>query len=122
MRRALKLRDLALILFFLFLALLAFLFFQKKEGQILVVEIDGTVVDRVSIAEMNAPVTRTYRGTLGDVTVLFENGAASILQSECATEQCIHRGEISKAGQCIVCLPNRLSLYFEGGSVDGVTG
>ena len=34
----------------------------------------------------------------------------------------LYGGEISKAGQCIVCLPNRLSLYFEGGSVDGVTG
>ena len=122
MNTAVKWRDLAVIFLFLLLALLAFLFFRGGEPEYLVVEIEGIVVERIAISEISDHTTRIYQGALGELTVSFDSGKVSVLKSDCPSGQCVHTGEITSAGQCIVCLPNRFSIYFEGGSVDGVTG
>ena len=44
-----------------------------------------------------------------------------IASSDCPTQDCVHTGAISKAGQSIVCLPARVSIQLIGGAAeDGV--
>ena len=44
-----------------------------------------------------------------------------IASSDCPTQDCVHTGAISKAGQSIVCLPARVSIQLTGGAAeDGV--
>ena len=47
-----------------------------------------------------------------------------VLESACPGQDCVHAGQISRAGGRIICLPNRLvvSLMGSGGEVDAVTG
>ena len=122
MKEILRLRDLAVMLLFLLLALLLFLILRQERTDFLVVEIDGEVVERIPCSELEDSMTRVYCGSLGDVEITVQKGSVFVSRSTCPSEQCVRSGGISSSGQCIVCLPNRFSVYFEGGNVDGVTG
>jgi hypothetical protein len=122
MKGAFRIRDLAVIVLFLLLALALFFVLRQEKADFLVVEIEGEVVERIPCSELETPLTRVYRGALGDVEITVHEGSVSVSKSDCPTGQCLHSGAIASAGQCIVCLPNRFSVYFEGGDVDGVTG
>ena len=37
--------------------------------------------------------------------------------SDCPTQDCVHTGAISRAGQSIVCLPAQVVVHLEGASV-----
>lgn len=56
--------------------------------------------------------------------VNIEGGEVSVTGSSCKNRVCIRHGSISKSGQSIVCLPNRLIVTIEdvsGGEYDSVT-
>ena len=36
--------------------------------------------------------------------------------ADCPTQDCVHTGIITRAGQSIVCLPARIIIRLEGGS------
>lgn len=53
-------------------------------------------------------------------------GNASVIDSDCLTEECMHMKPISLSGERIVCLPHHLIFEVEGtkhnsSEVDGVT-
>lgn len=50
------------------------------------------------------------------VLVTVSGGSARIAASDCPDALCVARGDISRAGESAVCLPNRLSLVLEGGN------
>jgi len=37
-----------------------------------------------------------------------------VVESDCPTQDCVHTGEIGRAGQSIVCLPARIIIQLEG--------
>ena len=39
-------------------------------------------------------------------------------EADCPTQDCVHTGTITRAGQSIVCLPARIIIRLEGGPVD----
>ena len=39
-------------------------------------------------------------------------------EADCPTQDCVHTGTITRAGQSIVCLPARIIIRLEGGTVD----
>ena len=49
----------------------------------------------------------------GKNTVVIKNGEVFITHADCSGELC-EKDRISKSGQSIVCLPNRLSVTIEG--------
>ena len=58
------------------------------------------------------------------LTVQVDNGAISVVDSSCFDHLCVLKGPVSKAGESIVCLPNRVVISISGNStensVDGV--
>lgn len=54
----------------------------------------------------------------GDYTevIQLERSRVRVKSSTCVSQDCVHTGWISKAGQSIVCLPNRLVVTLSGGS------
>ena len=44
-------------------------------------------------------------------------GPAPVPDSDCPTQDCVHTGAISRAGQSIVCLPAQVVVHLEGASV-----
>ena len=59
-------------------------------------------------------------------TVTVENGKIAITASTCPGSDCVHSGWAHRAGQAIICLPNRVEIRLIGtagsGDIDAVAG
>ena len=69
-------------------------------------------------------VTITLEQTDYPLTLRLEPGRVCIGESACPSQDCVHTGWISRAGEQIICLPNRLVISLTGGQqeFDAVTG
>jgi len=52
------------------------------------------------------------------LTVVIENGAVSVAQSNCPDGVCVNSGSISRAGQAIVCVPAGVTVRIDGNRTD----
>ena len=96
-----------------------------------VVEIDGAEVDRFTLAQA-AEETRTYTNNGVTLTVApcatvkrdaqtrtqTETVGVRVVSSDCPTQDCVHMGQISRAGQSIVCLPAHIVITLAGADAD----
>lgn len=53
-------------------------------------------------------------GPLGEETIRIGSGEAWVETSPCPNKLCILQGRISRPGQWIACLPNRIFLHVSG--------
>ena len=96
-----------------------------------VVEIDGIETDRFALmAVMEEAHTYTNNGITLTVAAsgIIEQDAQTgkqsetlgvrVTRSDCPTQDCVHTGQISKAGQSIVCLPARIVITLVGTTAD----
>ena len=59
--------------------------------------------------------TLTLTGDAGQVNVIqISGGRARMLSANCPDQRCVRQGEISRAGQTIVCLPGRVVITLRG--------
>jgi hypothetical protein len=58
----------------------------------------------------------------GKISVEIKGGKVRVGESDCPSKTCVARGEISSAGETIVCLPNDLVVRISGDEIDAVTG
>lgn len=80
------------------------------------------LVHRLSI-EDDTPAYRAV-GEKGHIDVIVKDGSAKIVSASCKHKTCMELGAISRPGQSLVCIPNRLRVVIEGGNnfgVDGIT-
>ncbi len=116
-----KRRDIILISSILAIALagLVLILLMQKDGAVAVVSIDGE-----RVAEYPLDKDGEYSLNGGTNILKIENGEAYMLYADCPTvgdTKCTHQGKISKTGQKITCLPNRLVVTVEGaGESDGL--
>ncbi len=109
-------RDLSLAAALILLAALLSFCFKGEKGTQVEIYKDGKLLNSYSLSE-NITVT------VDSITVKIESSTVCITESSCSGKDCIKSGKISRAGQCIVCLPNRLTVKITGKTnVDGVTG
>ena len=109
-------RDLWLIGGLLLLAAALFLssWLLGRPGAYAVVRVDGR-----EVARYNLDQNGTYELNGGTNILVIEDGAARITEADCPDRLCVRQGWISKAGQAITCLPNRLTVTVYGPD-DGV--
>ena len=65
------------------------------------------------------------RMTLADgrVTLRIEPDGVCVEYADCPTQSCVRTGKITRAGESIVCLPNRVIVTLEGmDAFDAVMG
>ncbi|MBN1836501.1 MAG: NusG domain II-containing protein [Spirochaetales bacterium] len=53
-------------------------------------------------------------GPLGITTVEIADGSVRVVDSPCSEKTCIKSGSISRPGQTIACLPNRVFVVIRG--------
>lgn len=58
----------------------------------------------------------SVEGPLGETLVAISKGRVSVLQSPCPRKICVNQGRISRPGESIVCLPNRIVITLQGKS------
>ncbi|MBR5470568.1 MAG: NusG domain II-containing protein [Oscillibacter sp.] len=86
-----------------------------------VVTADGQEVERVAL-DAFPDTPRAYSGngyTLQVSTETDGKRGICVSVSDCPTQDCVHTGTITRAGQSIVCLPARISITLEGETASG---
>jgi hypothetical protein len=66
------------------------------------------------IYPLDAETTVRVPGPLGETVVEIADGAVRVISSPCPEKICIKTGRISKPGQWIACLPNRVFISIRG--------
>lgn len=112
-----KIGDLIVLAVFIIAAALAIYFMTKPTGSEVYIYKDGKLLEAVSLS-----VEKTVKID-EHITVKISGGAAFVLKSDCKGQDCVKAGKISKVGEMIVCLPNKVVIKIIGdGEVDYITG
>ena len=78
----------------------------------------GQVVVEASGVRYRFPLStdrlERFAGPRGDTIVAISGRTVRVVDSPCPDKICVAAGSISRAGQFIACLPNRVSVSLEG--------
>ncbi|NLJ73810.1 MAG: NusG domain II-containing protein [Firmicutes bacterium] len=85
---------------------------RQSKGTMVVVEIDGEIVDELNLNE-NAHNIR-YETANGYNILEVQDGKVRITEADCPDLLCVHTGWRERVGQMIVCLPHRLIVKIVG--------
>ena len=103
--------DIILVASLLILALSAFFITEllRDDGAFVRVSVDGEVV-----AEYSLSVDGEYSLNGGTNILVIENGTAYIRWADCPRQICVKDGKISRTGERITCLENRVIVEVFG--------
>ncbi len=106
-----KKRDIILIASVLLIALALFLVVEltKEVGARVIVRVDGE-----EVAEYSLTANGTYPLNSGTNILVIEDGRAWLSDADCPDKLCVHQGKISRTGEVITCLPNKLTVTVYG--------
>ena len=90
---------------------------STDKGKTATIKVDGEVVETLSLDEDKL-------AEFNGVVVVCENGEIFVTESTCTDKVCMRSGKVSKAGEGIICAPNRVSIEIDGKSdlPDAMTG
>jgi hypothetical protein len=99
------------MLMLLAFAVCAWLLMRAPEGGRVIVERDGQVLFS---APLDMPRRVRLEGPVGPTVLSIEEGRVRIVASSCPQHFCQRQGAIARAGETLVCLPNRLLVRISG--------
>ena len=110
-------RDLLLVGILLLAAILLFFYMRNRQdvGAVAVVTVDGEEVGRYPLKKSG-----TFSLNGGSNILVVEDGMAWVSEASCPDKVCMGMGKISKNGEFIACLPNRLIVVIEGGEASPI--
>ena len=113
-----KKRDVILISSLVLVAIVAVVLTLalRDEGDYVSVRVDGKEVARYDLK-----VDGEYSLNGGSNVLKIEGGEAWMIDADCpqiSGKKCTAQGKISKNGQTITCLPNKLTVTVRGGEDD----
>ena len=74
--------------------------------------VDG---QEVAAFPLDVDITYDIEGAGGGRNLLvIEGGQAYLSDASCPDLLCVHMGKISRAGQSIICLPNKVTVEIRG--------
>lgn len=106
-----KKKDIILICSVLIAALSLLLLFSltRTAGEWAIVKVDGKEIARYSLSKDGE-----YPLNGGTNILVIEDGSAYLCDASCPDLLCVKQGRISKSGQTITCLPNKLTVTIVG--------
>lgn len=113
MNNRMKKNDLYLIIIILGIALISFgaYSFLSNEGNGKVcVQVDGEIVGTYDLSEDQ--VIEINNGTN---QLEIKGHKANMIWADCPDQVCVHQREVSKQGESIICLPNKVVVYISDG-------
>ena len=115
-------RDIIIFVSIILIAAVGFLCVEllPSAGKTAVIEQNGTVAARLSLDKDTTYDVKIDGKTTN--TVVIKNHAVSVSYADCPDKICKNHKSISKSGETIVCLPNKVTVTVEGGEneIDGV--
>ena len=83
-----------------------------------VISVDGETAETVALSSLSGPEERTLTANGYTLHLVLSPEEVYMEAADCPTQDCVHTGTITRAGQSIVCLPARIIIRLEGGTVD----
>ncbi len=116
-----KFKDFVLLVGILLVAFAAYIginFVSYKEAERITISVDGEIYGVYSLHEdQEIKINETN-------VLVIKDGCADMIQADCPDQICVDHVEISKTGETIVCLPNKVIIEVKGADsseVDAVT-
>lgn len=92
-------------------------FFFSRDGSSVSIYVDGRLFAEKNISE------NSVTDVDGMMTVVIENGKVYAQNSVCPSGVCEHSLPITKSGDSIICLPNKIMIKISGeGETDAISG
>lgn len=106
------------IIILLAVSILGYHFLKDRDGDaFVVITVDGKAYGTY---DLSADQTVDINGTN---TLVIKDGTADMQDAGCPDKLCVHQKAISRDGESIICLPNKIVVTIEGGKkseLDGV--
>jgi hypothetical protein len=92
----------------------------SADGSVAVVEVDGEIVSQLKL-DTDTKYDIVIDGKVTN-TVVIDNLTAYVINANCPDKICQNHNPISKNGESIVCLPNKVVVTISGddNEIDGV--
>lgn len=113
MRSIIKPFDFVIVLALLALAFIIYFLPASDADDMLCIYIDGELdrcIDLTKDEYSEFEITSEF----GFNKIIIESGKVRVSESSCDNKLEIKAGEISRSGQSLICLPNRLVVTIEG--------
>jgi len=110
----LKIGDVFIIIFFL----LSVFFLPKNQGEKVIISVDKS---KNFVYPLNQNREIIVNGKLGTAKIVIGDGRVRILNSPCPLKICEKKGWISKKGDFIICVPNKVVIKITGKEYDAIT-
>ena len=127
--KLIKKGDILIILFFLLVAVFLFVLPLLNKTSSLTADIyeDGKIVKSIDLSDPEEEGEIEINGC----RIRVSGGKVRFLESDCRDKICVDTGELNRAGDSAICLPNRVAVIvrsggndktgMNGGDVDAVT-
>ena len=96
---------------------------RKSAGGTAVVSVNGVEVRTIDLSGEARDIELSELPY--PMTLHVENGTIRVSESGCPGQDCVRQGAVSRDGESIVCLPNRVTIAVKSGvssGLDGVAG
>ncbi len=93
------------------IGLVVVFFITKKEGNLVIVSVDGVEIERHELSET---VDKEIEGVGGKNRLRIQNGEVWVEEADCPDKLCVKQGKISHTNESIVCLPHRVTVRVVG--------
>ena len=87
------------------------LFFISSGGREALIKVGNSPVQKVSL-RMDKMIN--LEAEKGRVIIEVKDGRVRVVESPCLQKICVNTGWINRAGQNIICLPNKVLVTIEG--------
>lgn len=122
MRKLIKKGDLIIVLSLLLLSCLIFVGIKafSSNGNYVEIEQNGKIIAQLDINEDTS--FDIVSGDKTTNTVVIKDSAVTVINADCPDKICQKHAPISKTGESIVCLPNKVFVTIKGDKteIDGV--
>ena len=81
------------------------------QGRVVLVRVGDTVVRELAL---NRDQSLVVAGRLGETEIEVRDGRVRVVRSPGPYKICIKRGWISRPGEALICLPNRITVEIPG--------
>ncbi|MDE6904328.1 MAG: NusG domain II-containing protein [Lachnospiraceae bacterium] len=90
-----------------------FVVLNRENGETVVIFLQGDVYQEIPLTE-NREIEIQKEGVTVNV-LNIRDGKADMTDADCPDKLCVHQKPISKSGETIVCLPNKIVVEVKGG-------
>ncbi|MGB9615470.1 MAG: NusG domain II-containing protein [Fervidobacterium sp.] len=113
---------LIIVLIGLFIFLLVRFGNFSAEARNVEVKVDGTTKLKVPLKQSTSRIYSVVSSE-GSLSFIIDKERVYVLESTCKDKLCIKEGAISRVGESVICLPNRITISIVGekNEVDSTT-